>query len=419
MIYLRKLLVFILTAVILSSCSDEKVVELNPAEEIKPPVKLDYYGVPVDSFHVISGTVGKNKTFSDLLIPFDLPYKRILKIARDKKDVFDVRKIKKGDKYFAYLQKDSLSTLKYFVYEPNKTDYYFFTFDSVVKLEKRSKPIVVKERMVVGEISSSLYETLSNQNISPQVAMALSEIFAWQIDFYRIMKGDAFRVIYNEKFINDEFVGIGEVKAAWFKNMNREYYAFHFNQNGKDDYFDEEGNSLRKAFLKAPVKFSRISSRYTMRRYHPVLHRMKAHLGTDYAAPYGTPILATGDGIVIEARYKRNNGNYVKIRHNGTYTTQYLHMKKIKRGIRPGVKVKQGDIIGYVGSTGLATGPHVCYRFWKNGKQVDHLKERFPSSTPVAKEFRSEFEKLRDRMKTRLDELLLPSFKLTEDEVID
>ncbi|RMD50485.1 MAG: peptidase M23, partial [Ignavibacteria bacterium] len=344
---MKKILILATLSLLLLYCSDKK--EDTKIEQ--PKINYDSYGIVVDSFQVFDKVVNRNETFSDLLLPYNLSYQEILNIASKFKDEFDFRKIKKGDKYKVYLTKDSLNALKYFIYESDPINYTLFTFDSIVTITKGAKPIIEKERIASGEIESSLYETLQEQKMSPQVALKLSEIFAWQIDFYRIMKGDAFKVIFNEKFVDGEFVGVGEIKAAWFKNMNQEYYAFHFEQNGEDDYFDEEGNSLRKAFLKAPVKFSRISSRYSLNRYHPVLHRRKAHLGTDYAAPYGTPIMATGDGVVIEARYKRNNGNYVKIRHNGTYTTQYLHMQKIKRGIRPGVKVKQGDIIGFVGST--------------------------------------------------------------------
>ncbi len=411
--------ILIISVLFLTNCNNNSNSSPASEENKQPKIEYDIYGIPVDSFTVIKKQVAKNQTFSDLLLPFDIPYKKILEIAEANKKIFDVRRIKKGDNYNVYLTKDSVSALKYFIYETNPIDYLIFEFDSVVTVSRKSKPVIEKERSASGEITSSLYETLAEQKISPQVALALSEIFAWQIDFYRIMKGDAFKVIFIEKYVGDEFIGIGEIKAAWFKNMNQEYYAFRFMQDGEEDYFDEEGNSLRKAFLKSPVKFSRISSRYSLRRYHPVLHRLKAHLGTDYAAPYGTPIMATGDGVVIEARYKRNNGNYVKIRHNGTYTTQYLHMQKIKRGIRPGVKVKQGDIIGFVGATGLATGPHVCYRFWKNGKQVDHLREKFPSSTPVKKKFRDEFNKVKNLLKARLDDLPLPSSKTEDNEEVD
>jgi murein DD-endopeptidase MepM/ murein hydrolase activator NlpD len=229
--------------------------------------------------------------------------------------------------------------------------------------------------------------------------MELSSIYAWTIDFFRIQKGDHFKIVYEEKFVENEFIGIGRVYAALFNHANEDFYAFYFEEEENyGDYFDDEGAALRKAFLRAPLNYSRISSSYSKRRKHPVTGRIKAHLGTDYAAPTGTPILSTANGTVTEARYKRNNGNYVKVRHNSTYSTQYLHMSKIKSGIRPGVYVKQGEVIGYVGSTGLATGPHVCYRFWKNGRQVDPYKQKLPPSKPVKKENLEAYTMLKDSM---------------------
>jgi len=190
--------------------------------------------------------------------------------------------------------------------------------------------------------------------------------------------------------VNDKPAGMPRIVASEFMHRGRNFPAFAFDQGEGLDYFDETGASLRKAFLKAPVSFSRISSRFNKRRFHPVLKKVKAHLGTDYAAPRGTEIVAVGDGVVTKASYTKGNGKYVKIRHNGTYTTQYLHMSR--RNVKEGQAVRQGDVIGYVGSTGLATGPHVCFRFWKNGRQVDHLKEDFPPSTPIKEEAKGSFE---------------------------
>jgi murein DD-endopeptidase MepM/ murein hydrolase activator NlpD len=212
--------------------------------------------------------------------------------------------------------------------------------------------------------------------------MSLVNIYAWSIDFFRIQKGDAFSVIYEEEYVDDTtYVGLKRVLGANLIHSGNDYYSFQYeNELGFDDYYDEEGRSLRKTFLRAPLNFTRISSRYSGRRFHPVQKRWKAHLGTDYAAPTGTPIMTTADGEISAASYTSGNGNYVKVRHNSTYSTQYLHMSKIKPGIKPGVRVKQGDVIGYVGSTGLATGPHVCYRFWVNGKQVDPYKQKLPEA---------------------------------------
>jgi murein DD-endopeptidase MepM/ murein hydrolase activator NlpD len=215
------------------------------------------------------------------------------------------------------------------------------------------------------------------------MAIALSEIYAWTIDFYRIQKGDAFKVFFEEHFVEGNSIGIGRILSSSFSQGGKTVKAYYFENGEEKGYYDAEGNSLKKAFLKAPVKFSRISSGYSTKRLHPVLKTVRPHYGTDYAAPHGTPIMAVGDGTVTEARYTGGNGNYVKIRHNKSIETQYLHMSRFADGVRPGKRVSQGDIIGYVGSTGLATGPHVCFRFWKNGKQVDHRKEEMQGAGPL------------------------------------
>ncbi len=397
---------FLIFLSLLVGCkSEQKEISKKKAIAKGKIVRQDEFGMSVDSFVVKSGKVKKRQTFSDILYSFDIPYKKIFEIADSAKGKFDVRKIRRGDEYFLYFGKDSVKTPRYFVLKRDLVNFVVFKIDSPITVVTKKKKVSYVRKKAGGVISNSLYETLSEENLSPQLALELSEIFAWQIDFYRIQKGDAFKVIYDEKYVDGKPIGVGEIYAAYFLNRGTEYYAFLFKQGNEEDYFDEEGNSLRKAFLKSPIKFGHITSRYSLHRYHPILHRVKAHLGTDYAAPIGTPIRATGDGVVIEARYKRNNGNYVKIKHNSVYMTQYLHMSRFAKGIRPGVKVKQGQIIGYVGMTGLATGPHVCYRFWKNGKQVDHLKEKFPSTNPVKKEYKERFLKEVKQLKTELDEI--------------
>jgi murein DD-endopeptidase MepM/ murein hydrolase activator NlpD len=252
---------------------------------------------------------------------------------------------------------------------------------------------------------------MKENNLDQELILSLADVYAWTIDFYHLQKGDAFKVIYTERLVEGKFVGIDRIIAAEFTHRKSPLRAYLFESDGTDDYYDDEGNSLRKAFLRAPVKFSRISSRYSKKRFHPVQKRYKAHLGTDYAAPTGTPILATGDGVVIAATYTKSNGNYIKIRHNGTYTTQYLHMSKRKSKL--GDRVKQGDVIGYVGSTGLATGPHVCYRFWKNGKQVNPYKQKLPPSKPVIPENMDAFMQLKDNLSQRLDQIPLESNQLS------
>jgi murein DD-endopeptidase MepM/ murein hydrolase activator NlpD len=298
------------------------------------------------------------------------------------------------------LHKRFYAIAKCFIYEESATNYIVFDLRDGIQVYRGEKEVEIRMRTASGEITSSLWNAIMDNNMSPALVMEPSNIYAWTIDFFRIQKGDKFKVFYEERFVEDEFVGIGRVWAAKFIHQGEDFYAFYFREEGENfgDYFDEESKTLRKAFLRAPLNFSRISSKYSKRRRHPVTGRVKSHLGTDYAAPKGTPILTTANGSIVVASYTRNNGNFVKIRHNNTYTTQYLHMSKIKSGIRKGVHVKQGDIIGYVGSTGLATGPHVCYRFWKNGRQVDPYKEKLPPSEPMKEQSKEPFQWVKDSL---------------------
>tara|TARA_B100000519_G_C14103273_1_gene372101 strand:- start:137 stop:838 length:702 start_codon:yes stop_codon:yes gene_type:complete len=230
------------------------------------------------------------------------------------------------------------------------------------------------------------------------------DVFAWQIDFFRINPGDSYSIVYTEEIIEGEFVGVNRIKAARITHNDKPYFAFAYDQGLGYDFFDDEGKSLRKTFLRAPLKFYRISSKYKKRRFHPVLKRYRDHLGTDYAAPRGTPIVTVADGKVVEARYGRNNGYFVKVRHNNIFTTQYLHMSKFAKGIRPGKEVKQGDVIGYVGSTGLATGPHVCFRFWRNGKQVDPYKQNdLPEGEPVLNNHWNAFNYIKEKYYKKIE----------------
>jgi murein DD-endopeptidase MepM/ murein hydrolase activator NlpD len=268
-----------------------------------------------------------------------------------------------------------------------------------IDVYKGEKEIITKLKKSTGKITTSLSEAVENLGVSPRVSIQLSEIYAWTIDFFKIQKGDAFNVYYENNYIDGEYIGIGNILAAEFIHKDKSFYAFYYKANKNfGEYFDEEGRTLRKAFLKAPLDFYRISSRYSKNRKHPVTGKWKGHFGTDYAAPRGTPIMSTANGTVQVAGRTRNNGNYVKIRHNGTYTTQYLHMSKIKPGIRKGVYVKQGETIGYVGSTGLATGPHVCYRFWKNGKQVDPYMQKLPPGDPIKESNKKEYFIVKDSL---------------------
>jgi murein DD-endopeptidase MepM/ murein hydrolase activator NlpD len=363
------------------------------------------YGLNLDSFIIHKNIIKPNQFLANILLQYHVPYTEIDKLAKQSKQVFDVRKIAAGKNYTILCKKDSIEKAQYFIYEPNEIDYIVYDMTDSLLIYKGEKEVTTKIQQASGTIKSSLYQTLDDADVSPILAIEMADVFAWTIDFYRIQKGDWFKVIYEEKFVEGKSIGVGRVLASNFNHYNKDFFACYFVQDSIGDYFDVEANSLRRAFLKSPLKFGRLSSGFTMRRFHPVQKRNKPHLGTDYAAPTGTPIMATGDGIVIASSRSKYNGNFVKIKHNSTYTTQYLHMSK--RIAKVGQHVMQGDIIGYVGSTGLATGPHVCYRFWKNGSQTNHLKEDFPPSKPVEPKHLDRYKKTLNKYKAKVEKIKL------------
>jgi len=376
---------------------------------LTPPEPKKLYGLVVDSMVVIEDKIRRNQNISEILSNYNIPSESIYRLAKASKSVFDVRKITTNKKYTLICAPDSLKTAKAMIYEHNPIEYVIFNLLDSITVEKKEKAVKIVEKTSAGTIESSLAVTMSELGLPPQLTNDFVDVFAWQVDFFRLQKGDKFKVIYEDKIVDGESIGTGEIKAIYFNHFSNDYYAYHFDQGNGIDYFDEEGNSLRKALLKYPLKFTRISSRYSGRRYHPVQKRYKAHRGTDFAAPRGTPIRSVGDGIVVESRYSKYNGNYVKVRHNSTYTTQYLHMSRRASGVVPGTKIKQGQTIGYVGSTGLATGNHLCYRFWKNGIQIDALKVDLPPSEPVADENKPAFEDRKRMLKSKLDAVDIPS----------
>ena len=371
--------------------SDDNLTSTVPevAEEVDEKENL-IYGLNAEGLNIVEGKVERNQTLSSILSPFNVSFQTIDKIAKKSKEVFDVRKIKSNKKFTVLTPADS-AIAKYFIYEPNAAEYIVFNLDDV-DIYKVEKPVEIKEREVAGLINTSLYVDMINQELSPELIDLFADLYGWSVDFQGLQKGDKYKVSFQEKVIDGKVIGIEKIETALFEHKGQTYHAIPFEQNGEWNFFDVEGESLKKAFLRDPVKFTRISSRYNLRRFHPVQKRYKPHLGTDYAAARGTEIRAVGDGTVTHATYHRGNGNYVKIKHNATYTTQYLHMSKIAKGMKPGARVRQGQVIGYVGSTGLATGPHLCFRFWKNGKQVDWLREKIPPSEPILSENIAAFE---------------------------
>lgn len=396
-----KFLPVLLLSCFFFSCSNESIEQV----ESEAVVNYNEFGLIVDSLQEVRGKIQRNQTLTDILIPYNVSYQKIHQIAMASKDVFDITKIKSGNEYVIYLQPDTVDIVKYFVYQESPLKYYVFDIMDTVIISNGEKDVEIREAEIAGVINSSLYQTLYEKGLSPLLALKLSEVFAWQIDFYGIQPGDYFKAVYDEKYLDDEFMTIGNIKAAYFNHRGEGFYAFYFEEDDNKDYFDEEGNSLRKAFLKAPLKFGRISSHYSNRRFHPVLRVYRPHRGIDYAAPTGTPIQAIGDGVVVERGYKRGNGNWIKIKHNSTYQSAYLHLSKFAKGIVRGKTVRQGQVIGYVGSTGLSTGPHLDFRFYVNGYPVNFLRQEFPPAKPIDKEHHEAYWDLMSHLKTRLDSL--------------
>lgn len=400
---MNKILSFFLISIFLISCSkaEKKEVQKKVEEKI-----ITEFGYTLNNYNVKKSKVKNGDSFGSILERNNLYYPQIYNIVQKVKKVYDIRKINIGKPYTILSSKDSLNTPQVFIYQPNKIDYVVVSLTDSLWAEKKSKAVKIKEFEAEGIITSSLSETMEKQKLSPLLSNELSEIYAWTIDFFRLEKGDNFKIIYSAKYIDDSiYVGLNRIHSAFFEHRGKPFYAIEFETDPKRgivEYFDENGKNLRRAFLRSPVQFSRVSSRYNLKRriaYYG--YRIRPHKGTDFAAAVGTPIRATASGTVTKSSYTRSNGNYVKIKHNGTYSTQYLHMDK--RGVKVGQFVKQGDYIGTVGMTGNTSGPHVCYRFWKNGRQVDPLKQKLPEAKPISKELKERYMVHMDPIKKQLD----------------
>ncbi len=400
----------LLAIILLASCKEEiplqserEVADIQVIEEL-PRTRL--YGFDLADFNVVQDTIRNGDSFGELMLYNKVDYPKIAKVTEVFRDTFDVRKIRVGKPYLILKSKDSIATTQIFIYENDAINYTVIDFRDTVVAYREQKQVKYVEREASGVIESTLSDAILAQNIDYYVTHELSEIYAWTIDFFRLQKGDKFKVIYKEKYINDSvYAGSGHIEAAYFEHNGTPLYAFAYENDSLRnviDYFDNEANNLRRTFLRAPVKFSRISSKYNLKRkirYYG--YKVRPHKGTDYAAPIGTPIMATADGVVTESTRKGGNGKYVKIRHNGTYSTQYLHMRQ--QNVKRGEFVRQGDIIGWIGMTGNTGGPHVCYRFWRNERQVDPLREKLPEAEPLPEPLRPAYYEFINPKKAQLD----------------
>jgi len=400
---LKKIIVIIAVLFSLVSCNKDKEIVEN---QVIPKSKKSDFGFKFSDFNVVLDSVKSGDTFGSILQNQNIGDKKVYDIVAQIKDTFDVRTIRINKHYTLLRSKNKTNSLNVFIYQPDALHYYVVDLrDSIAKASKKTKPLTLKRRTIGGILKGSLSETLDNAKVEGALASKISKIFAWSIDFFKVKKGDRFGLTFTERYINDTvYDGVDSLQAAFFEYKGKIIYAFPFEQNqgsGSVDYYDEDGKTLKNFFLKTPIKFSRITSRFTSNRFHPVQQIWKAHKGTDYAAPYGTPISSTAAGTVEQTGYTAGNGNFVKVKHNKVYSTQYLHMSRIL--VRRGQHVNQGQTIGLVGSTGLATGPHVCYRFWKNGVQVDALRLKLPNGEPMNPRNKERFLRKIEPLKFELD----------------
>lgn len=388
--------------------TQDKLHNLDARETLtdaKPEPARDIFGLPADGYQRTEARVRRGQTLSHIFGNLGFTSRQIHDLSKNMAPVFRPSRIRQGNAYHTYTRGDSAQVLDYLVYEINDVDYLLFDFTDSLHVERGSRPVTTASAEAGGVIRTSLWNTVVNNDIHPELVLHMSRVLAWSVDFHRVREGDSFQVLYTEEYIGDQRHGVAQVDAVRFVHRGREIEAFRFESDTLTGYYDREGNNVRKAFLRAPLEFVRITSRYSHSRLHPIHGDRRPHLGTDYAAPHGTPILAVGDGVVTRASYTSGNGNYVRIRHTSVYETQYLHMSRFATGIQPGARVEQGDVIGYVGSTGLATGPHVCFRFWKNGQQVDHLRLEFPSGDPLPEVYMDDFRGKAKRLSSKLDDI--------------
>ncbi len=412
----------ILALTIMASCKDDTQKKDEIAEEIhmpEVPKVNEQYGFNLDQFQVQLDTIKNGDSFGELMLKNHVEYPKIATISENFRDTFDVRRIRVGKPYVILKSKDTLEQAQVFIYENDPINYTVIDLRDSVQVYTNKKKVKYVQREVSGIIESSLSEAILDQGIDYNVTHNLANVYAWTIDFSRLQKNDKFKVIYNEKYINDTiYAGAEPIEAAFFEHNGKPIYAFAYENDSLRsivDYFDEDANNLRRTFLRMPVEYGRLSSRYNLkRRIKYYGYKLRPHKGTDYAAPIGTPIMATADGTVEESTRRGGNGKYVKIRHNGTYSTQYLHMKAQK--VKKGQFVRQGDVIGWIGMTGNTGGPHVCYRFWKNGKQVDPLREELPQAEPLHDTLRPAYFTYISPLKEELDCIVYPEVKEQEDE---
>jgi murein DD-endopeptidase MepM/ murein hydrolase activator NlpD len=392
--------VLLIVSIILVVIYYQREAPPKPVSASTPPPAMAY-GIRMDSMNIVYGSVSNNQNLSALLSAY-VPDGTIDQIAKNTREIFDVRKIKAGNRFARVFSKDTLKRTLFFIYEINPIDFVVYDLRDSLKVYKNKKKVTRLIKTASGTITSSLWNCFVENKLDVNLGLALSDVYAWTVDFYGLQKGDNFKVIYEELFVDNKMIGIDRILASKFQTNGKDFYAYHFEQQGKGAYFDENGISLQRSFLKAPLTFSRISSRFSRSRMHPILRIARPHFGVDYSAPRGTPVVSLGDGNVKEVGFHGGFGRFISIHHNSVYTTTYAHLSGYAKGLKPGNHVQQGQVIGYVGSSGLSTGPHLDFRVYKNGSPTDPLKLESPPSKPVEAKDMQRFMQLVAKMNTEL-----------------
>jgi hypothetical protein len=382
---------------------NEEMPKLGAFAVVNPTVK---YGFALDTFHVVEDKIQSDDIFTTMLIRRGLTYLQADSLAKVAKPFYDFEKILNGKPY-TVLMRDAKTGYDYWIYEPDAKRYIVVDFKNVT-IKEIKREVTTQEFQASGKVEDNLWDSMVENGFSYALTDMVEDALKYQIDLRKFHDGDEYKLIWEEEFVEGHSVGIKCLKAAYFKQKSEDkpiYAIFYDDKKGEKGWYSKEGAAMKDGFLKSPLKYSNISSHYNLKRLHPILGYVRPHFGTDYAAPYGTPIMSVAAGVVEESRYGGGNGNFVKIRHTKPYESQYLHMSRFAKGIKPGASVKQGEIIGYVGATGLATGPHVCFRFWKRGEQVDHLKEKLPQVSIFSSSDREKFKELSSDLVTQLSKV--------------
>lgn len=398
---------YLFLALIFSALSCGRGGEVMEVEATVPATDTVYeYGIPVSNFEMTEGEIKKSEFFTNLMTNLGASLDEANMLVKESEGIFDLKKIKVGNRYKAYYTTGEDPELAYLIYFSDRKTYVTFNLYDTINVSVTQLETTLKRRVSETTISSSLWDDIKRSGASPLLALRLSDIYAWSIDFFALRKGDRFRVLYDEIYVDGQFYDIGEVYAADFTHMGKSYKAYHYTLDTASGYWSEIGENLKKAFLKAPLSFIRISSRFTYARRHPVLRIVRPHTGVDYAAPKGTPVMSIGDGVVIQKGYAGGGGNTVKIKHNTMYTSAYLHLSGYGPGVSKGARVRQGQIIGYVGSTGISTGPHLDFRVWKNGSPVDPLKMDSPPAKKIGSKEMPAFTQYMQKVHIEADSLM-------------